>query len=74
MPEIDDPKGDTEYWTNLLSIYRHSKKKKPPQEGQTELAEIEEDLERPPRSKKTKSVQGRSKQRKREDLEQISEE
>ena len=31
MPELDDPKGDTEYWTNLLSIYRHSKKKKPPQ-------------------------------------------
>ena len=56
MPEIDDPKGDTEYWTNLLSIYRHSKKKNPLQDGQTELIEIEEDLERPPRSKKTKNL------------------
>ena len=27
MPELDDNSG-TEYWTNLLSIYRQGKKKK----------------------------------------------
>ena len=58
MPELDD-KGDTEYWTNLLSVYRHSKKKVPPG-GQTELIEIEQDTEqRTSRSKKASQMHGR---------------
>ena len=58
MPELDE-KGDTEYWTNLLSVYRHSKKKAPPG-GQTELIEIEQDIEQiPTRSKKASQMHGR---------------
>ena len=77
MPEIDDESG-TEYWTNLLSIYRSDRKKSKAEEKKKENTEHLRVPKKTPKGKKKKELREVKQQKKemkkvKDDLEDISE-